>query len=321
MKTSVTFAFTLLFIVVGLSYLYLNPSDPKPLELSSAQMGLLSAEDREIRLIQIQNLDKNGIVTLERAGDAWMIRYPIRYPADTRIVEGLAAALKYSKKARRLPAQGDWKEYGLSRPSLKVGIETQRSGKRKYLYLGDPSPVGTFVFARWEGEKEYFLIQREFKNVFDVSLYSLRRKQLFTLPSKEISKIKVRTFSQGFELEKRGGDWFWTEPVVLLGAKIAENRMHRVLSLYGSLHVKEFLEKESVDTKNVFPTAPALVRIFAGDGSREGLILGEEVPAREAYYAKQEDGTGEVFLVSKERIQDFFSLIHEIAQKSPPSAQ
>ncbi len=327
MKTSVTFTFILLFIGVGISYIYLNPSAPKPLELPSAGMELLSREEGDIRLIQIQNLDNHKIITMERSGNTWMIRYPVRYPADPMMAEGLAAALKYSKKARRMPAQRNWEEYGLWRPSLKIGVETERSErgerggeKRKYLYLGDPAPVGAFVFARWEGEKEYFLIQSQLKNAFNVSLYSLRMKRLFTLPLKDISKIKVRTFSQEFELEKRGTDWFWMQPIALLGTRIPEKKIRKILSLREGLYVKDFLDGEPADDAKAFPETPASITMFAENGAQEGLRVGLELPNRDAHYAKQESsaaGAGPVLLVSKERIQDFFSLFHEESQPPP----
>ena len=79
--------------------------------------------------------------------------------------------------------------------------------------MGDTSPLGSFDYARWENEKEYFLLDSGFKKVFGISLYSLRFKKIFTVPEKEITKLRFRSANGEYEMAKRDSQWFWMEPL------------------------------------------------------------------------------------------------------------
>ena len=139
MRFSVTITVTILFLTVAGVYFYLIPSQdrPGPVSDEAIPMRLLpQSEEGPIVLIEIQNLRKRENVILKRETQGWALAYPVSYPADDLIVEGLVTALRLSNKTKRMKPEKNWEEYGLARPDLKVGVEIERGQERRTLHVG-----------------------------------------------------------------------------------------------------------------------------------------------------------------------------------------
>ncbi|MFA6600951.1 MAG: DUF4340 domain-containing protein [Candidatus Omnitrophota bacterium] len=320
MKITVSAVFLLLFIAVLGCYVLLSLDDWQS-EVRSPRtvqsMQLLPLKDGDvIRWIQIQNAAKNLTVTLESEEGVWKVRYPVASEADALVVEGLVTALKLSTKARRFTAEKDWEEYGLLKPTIKVGIETRKHSKRKYLCLGDVAPTGNFIYARWEGENEYFLLQADLKNVFDQTLYGLRMKRVFRIPLKDLDKIVIRNLSAAYELSKVGEGWYWVEPLSLLGEAVDKKDVDYVFSQIERMNVKDFLDgMDQARTDPGFSAVEAYLKIRSGRSKEELLRLGRALPPRDAYYAVR-SGAAEVFLVSKSNLDNFFQEMSGMVRSS-----
>ena len=337
MKTSVTLTFTGLFLSVAAAYWYYGSPLPKPETPAISGKGslkLLDLDKEAITLIQIQNMETKEVVTFERlparlaeasaarAGE-WRLKYPVNYLADKMMIEGLSLALRVSTKARRLVREKGWEEYGLLKPKLKIGIEAKGLSKRKYLLLGDTSPVAALIFARWEGEEDYFLLDARFKESFDRSLYSLREKKIIRFPLADLKKIHVRPFSalarrneagtagepaENFELTQEKGAWFWTEPVVRLGKPVPKEQVYEILMVLRELYAKEFLDGEPVrETERGFSLAGPYIQVWDKHEKTSTVRFGSEAPGHDAYYGLI-DGEDVVLEIARGNVQKFFEL-------------
>lgn len=320
MKTSVTVTFSVLFLVVAALYVRLNPvALPGGASVSSGPVlrVLPLLNDGGVQWMQIQNLEKKETVTLQKKDGVWRISFPVASPADPLMVEGLATALKLSSKARRLFPERDWDEYGLLKPSLKIGVEAE-PGQRRYLYLGDPSPVSNFVFAKWEGEKEYFLVQADLKRAFERSVYSLRLKQIFRTPLDEITKIHIRTLNADYEILKKGQKWFWMEPIPILGKPVSKKQSDEILAVIADLYVKDFLdgEKQSPGALGFSVTSPS-VKLWKGSAktTAEVLKIGKESGPQDAYYGLKENEKN-FFLMARGNIRTLFQMMETLGQSA-----
>ena len=317
MKSSVTVVFVGLFALVAGVYFYLQPYQaPRLDKLDPAPMKLLSLEqDDAITWIQIQNKNEKETITLKLEGDLWFIKYPIEYPANELMAEGLVAALSLSKKARRLVREKGWEEYGLKDPAMKIGVETKQSGKKRYLDFGDPSQVGSFVFARWEDEEEYFLLDAQLKNAFNRSVYSLRLKRVFRFPFKDVVKIRFRTNKDEYEISAYDEKWFWMEPIPILGEVLDKEDRDKILSQLIDLNVKDFLDKEKRTAPEMgFSILSPTIKLWKKEGEPEVLQLGDAIATRDSYYGMRE-GESVFFLISKENVDLLFKSVDEIAAK------
>ncbi len=316
MKTSVTFTVAVLFAAVAGAYFYYVPQESKPAP-SEAPLKVMPADDKSpVTWLQIQVLETNETLTLDKKEGSWKIRFPVAYPADNLMVDGLVTALRVSGRARRLLPEKDWDEYGLLRPSIKVGVETQ-NGQRRYLYLGDPSPVGPFVYARWEGDKEYFLVDANLKKAFTRSTYSLRLKQVFRTPLNEVTRMRIRTLGSEYEVEKKGENWYWLEPIELLGKKISKQYVDQLVSQYADLYVKEFLDDEKTPESDLgFSLTSPWIRLWGKDPKTaiEEIRIGEEQPPRDSFIAYH--GSDKLyFLIARTNVRKLFQIFETMAQE------
>ncbi len=311
MKASVTWTVLALFSAVLGAYIYLKPMEEKPVNFNTTKV-LTTSEEQKVKLIQIQNLEKKETITLEQKDGIWMLSFPVTGRADQQMTEGLRIALQLSARARRMMPEKDWAEYGLLKPKLKVGIEMTGETQRRYLDFGDPSPIGPFIFARWEDEKEYFLVESELKKSFIRSIYSLREKRVFTTPVNDISKISVRTPEGEYEWQYLNGKWFWLEPIAKLGKPIAPKAAEDMLKEIYSLYAKDFTdEKEDRPDLGFLSTGPSIK--ISGKKEAEFIKIGNTLPDKNSYYAFRKQGG--VFFMSQDRLDQFFKDVEAIASE------
>lgn len=325
MKTSVTLTFTGLFIAVAAFYFYYGNPLPKPdAEVTAPEKGsakLLDLDKEAITLIQIQKPGDKETVTIERSGEDWLLKYPVTYLADKMMIEGLNAALRVSQKARRLVREKGWEEYGLLQPSLKIGVQAKGLKNRKYLLLGDQSPVAAMIFARWEDEADYFLLDARFEESFDRTLYSLREKRLIRLPLNDLQKIHVRTFKDNYELEQQDGQWYWTEPVARIGKPVPKEVVYEVLMSLRELYAKEFLDNQPIrETERGLTVSGAYIQVWDQNKKTSVVRIGNEITAHDAYYGIIE-GEKVALEVARGNVKKFFSTIEASIEEIVPAAE
>jgi len=318
-KFSTTLIFSFLFIVVAVVYFGLKPSPVSeraaPLAVTdSLDLLGLSPSDR-ISWIQIQNLSRKETMTLIPQGEQWMIKYPVYYPAKKEDVEAMVRMILSAKKVRQLVPDKDWEEYGLLNPPIKIGLETAESPKRRYLYLGAGAALGDSIFARWEGEKEYFLLPADVKQIFDRSVYALREKRVFRIPFSQVSKIEFEIESSHYELVKRKEKWTWIKPREIQGMALDEASAAALVSQIQNLFVKDFLDPETGKSDLSFFKPLSTVKIWGQGKETEVFMMGQEAPVRDAFYAKRE-GEEVLLLIDRNNLLEFFETVKDIAGAS-----
>ncbi len=318
MRFSLTIVFFLLFLVVVSAYVYLVPSGDRPGSASKTDLNsrLLQLEDNdEITTLEIENISEKEKIVFVKEARRWFLREPVQGAADKLLVDGLTAALTLSSKARRLTPESGWQEYGLENPPLKVGFATQKHQAIKRLYFGDKSPVGEFVFARWENEGEYFLLDPNLMKAFQRSAYSFREKKIFHQPLKQLSTIRIQNESEVYEVNRQDSGWVWVEPIEFIGQPITPGDADLMVNLMRGLYIKDFLGAETDAAEKGFgmlgPETVLEMRSIENDVS-ETLHLGEELPVRDAFYARR-NGEPEVFLVARDKIGEVFALFRSLA--------
>lgn len=319
MRPSITIVFSILFLMVlgvywKLGLGFQKVSLPGGLSKPGAEGRVLVLEEGDtITRIEIQKTEERETITLEKEDGQWMLKYPVIYPADPLIVRGLTAALAASSKLGRLKPEKSWEEYGLAKPSLKIGIETEKNPVRRFLSFGAPAPAGDRVFARWGEGPEYFLVSTDIKKSFERTVYSLRLKKIFYTPAKDISKVHVRMESGDYEIAKHNGKWFWMEPIPILGEFIETPQVEELLKKIQSLYVKEFVdEKVPNQSEAGFTMLGQSVKIWGAQDRSEALDLGREELAKNAVYARRAQSDA-VFFVSQNYMEDLFIQMKSLA--------
>jgi len=312
MKFTTTLVFFFMFLVVLGFYLYMDPQAPFVLnapEMASDRLMSLEKGDTIVWIL-IERKGQEEKIVVELQGGEWMLTSPITNPADPLMMNGLTTGLRISKKARRFVRDKDWDEYGLREPALKIGVKTKRGMTQRVLHFGDPSPVGDRMYARWEGEEEYFLLDANLQRAFDRSVYSLRQKRIFQIPPEKVTKIYIRAAEANYELSKSRDTWFWLEPISILGDTVSAQKVKEILVPLQGLYVKEFLDVKAKKERDKmgFTLLGSSIKIWGEDGQTEILYLGQHIKNRDAFYGNMEESDA-YFLVARDNVQTLFKTL------------
>ncbi len=321
MKFSTTLIFFLLFLTVGSFFLYLNrlgirsisetPSPEKEVSsLSSKEASVLDPAD-QITWMQIQNAEKKETVTLAREGESWKVKYPVVYPASDWVVDEMVRTLMAATKLRKLTPEKGWEPYGLLRPPIKIGLQTAGHPARRYLLLGNESEVGDSVFARWQDDKDFFLVSAEVKRVLDRSLYAVREKRIFRIPPSSLLRIHFQIGSEFYELVKRRGQWGWVNPRVRRGRVLDQVSAEEFFSQIRDLFVKDFLDEQKEKMDSSFFKTAATIKVWGRGRQKETFYLGQEAPVRDAFYGKREGENG-ILLIDRSNLRALLETVRTL---------
>lgn len=311
----------LVFLLAGLSWYYSSTrSSAVPVrvagELSPIEVLKLKEGD-SVSWLRIERPASGGetlVLRREEGARDWQLEFPVTYPAETLLVEGMISSLKMSRRMRRLPLRGPFpKGTGLEAPRLKIGIETRKNPSQHFLLFGEEAPVGGAVYARWADEKEYFLVSPEVKAAFEASLYTLRRKKLFRVNWERVSRIEFQRGKLHFELVKEGERWSGKTPAS--AAEISLEKARDLIYSLQSVYIKDFLDGKNPSNRE-FRLLPdfAFIAVQDREGAGEKLILGAPAKNREAVYAVREK-ENLVFLISEGKVRSLIQAFQETFQE------
>ncbi len=328
MKFKHTLLFTGLFGAVLTLYVVQNQKqvEKKEVEHKTSESFVLKVEEKGFELganevinfLQVQNIDKDEAFWLELQDSKWRVVYPVQAEADQALAQGMAAMVKMASTQKLISPEGDWDEYGLKNPSMKIGVGTNAGADRHFLYLGKQAPLGNAIFARWDDKNAYFMLPAAVKEAFKKTAYEAREKRIFLLPLPKIDRVMISMGERTFEWVLRNNSWFWMEPLDLLGKPMADDQMSAVLQMVLSLNVKEFTEQDEeagIASRGVSVIAD---RIQIRSGAQiESLYFGDEEPLKTAYYAKREKDKY-LFLIDQAKVIALLDLLEALDKANHP---
>ena len=315
LRTIVLVAF--LFAVVSGAFVYLDPLHVEPVtESEKVSMRLMPFTERgQIGLVEIQSAS-GGKTVFERVDGNWEVTYPVQAPVHGAVMESLITALRLSLKARRLEPEYGWDEYGLTDASLKVGIKTELNPNLRYLVVGNTSEVSDHIFARWEDEDDYFLLESQLKKIVEQTARAVERKKIFMLPMEDIEKIRIENAeAESYEIVLRDNGWLWMEPISILGSPIESEDVSQVKDWLDRIYIKEIVKAtdENEDEFGFYLFGNS-IKVVLKDGTEDVLYFGNLWQEKDAFYAKREDEQ-EYMLAVKKNVDAFFDGVKHLATK------
>ncbi len=308
-----TALFFLVFVGVA-SFYYFKARTQYPSEAvfsfspESAQATVLAISEKKlVSRLTLRDTSKGTVISFARQGEhTWRIAQPIDYPAESVILDGLVGLLKLTPRMRQLSFEGlQEKEFGFDAPRFSICVSTDFS-KEQCLFIGSDAVIAKGAYAKWNDEAKYFLVDRTFITAFDKTLYSVRKKQIFTLLENEASAVHFQSQKREFEIRRQGKHWVLKKPIeAALGSETVNGLLIRLNDLY----VKEFLDDQRSDDPALdLKPGRRVIRVKFQDGSEQILVQGREAVGRDAYFAQGPDGKT-VLLVSigkLDKIEDLF---------------
>ena len=314
MKLGRTIVIACLFLMAFLGYLFQRRIDRDVSDVKvqdEASRVFFFGAGEEVKRIEIFDQEEDQTIALELTPEGWILRAPVAHPANTNIVREFIPALRYAASQKRLAPEKDWAEYGLETPRLSIMVVTDQ-GNQGVLTLGDRTPVGNSIYARWSLEPGYVLLPTDMESVLGTSLYGFREKRIFTMPPQDVRNVFVELGANTYQWKKKNEKWYWLEPINKFGEEVPSKRMELVLSALSGLYAREFLEEtEKTDAEMGFFMIQDRVVLKDLDGNEEVLYFGDEVPLQNAYYGMKK-GSEEKIFVERTKIYQLLDLLRAV---------
>ncbi|MBI1978321.1 MAG: DUF4340 domain-containing protein [Candidatus Omnitrophica bacterium] len=268
-------------------------------EVTQERVLPLSSGESILRIV-LKDQAKASEIEIAKKEKGWDITKPVDYPAESLVIDGLVTLLKLAPRLRQFSLEhSQMEEFGFTKPRLTVCVRTNQRSQDQCLLIGQDAALVKGAYAKWDNESKYFLVHEHFLMAFDKTLYSLRKKQLFSLLGQEIQSIHFMSKKREYVIEKKGKEWLLQKPAK---ATIGSDAIDALLVALSNLFVKEFLDDENAkDPRFGFDPPRRQIKVQFQDGSKQALIQGREAAGRDAYYALGEDEKT-VLLISRGKL-------------------
>jgi hypothetical protein len=169
--------------------------------------------------ITIQNGSET--VVLVRNGDDWLAG-DAAYPADSYKMGSITAGLASVKVLDTVSSNTDDERYGLE-DSSAITVTAEKGGKTvRTLRIGKSAVTSVQTYAVVDNSKSVSLVSGSLRDVFGITLDSVRDKTIYSVSSADITGVTVTIAgSESYTLVKSGDPAVWT-PVVELDGFNAE---------------------------------------------------------------------------------------------------
>src|SRR5262245_30107424 len=130
-------------------------------------------------------------INLENQNKKWVITQPVNTVADESAVNSLVGDLVSARVERDFaPAGGDWKQYGLSEPAVKLEVKL-KNGETHRVELGSKDEISLAAYAKVDGSQKVALVPVNLLNDSDKSLSDLRDRLVLGAKKYELSWIMI----------------------------------------------------------------------------------------------------------------------------------
>ncbi len=296
----------LLAYVIGVEFIWKEKSEKREKEAKK----VFHFDEDSVKRITL-NTGKEEIVLEKVASDTWRILKPINYEADSTTVKSLITTIHNMEVKREIPVDNETPQlYGFDNPQGKIKVDTElgsfsfRAGKK--------SPVSYQLYIMRDGEKKVILTEAGLDNHLRKSVTDFRDRKVLKFKRDDIQSISFGIKKSYTVVEKRGDDWWITQP---LNVKASNEELNRILSTLDGLRVDTFVDDSPKDLKRYGLTSPRvnLAMILKDKGLIE-LKIGNESEDKKGVYAMVST-VPSVYLIRKSIIEDVGKSTDDLREK------
>ncbi|MCF8062717.1 MAG: DUF4340 domain-containing protein [Deltaproteobacteria bacterium] len=280
MKYRSTIVYLVIALLLGGLYLW-DVRSEKEEKAREEEARVLFPEAVSGKLERIELTRGNETIVVQRIAedaseDSWTITSPVETAADDFSVNRITSLLPHLKHTRIVEREAkDPASFGLENPALTLAWKTEE--QQGALSVGDESPVDKDFYAMKGKDGLVFLLAAGDKEVLDKSLYDLRDKQLFTLPSGGITRLELERPSGSWAFVK-SGETTWameSEPDFPLDSEQVNTVVRRL-----TWEEAASFEREQADALEPYGLDRPAHRIVLSDGdTTEELLVGDPAGA------------------------------------------
>jgi hypothetical protein len=258
-------------------------------------------ESDAIEAIELDTTDARH-ARVERRDTGWMLVEPLSFGGDDVAIEAIASALAQLEAAGRVEGGADAGDFGLGDGADEVAFEI--AGDRRVLRIGAGTPVGSNTYVQIGEGGELAYVQTWRINALRKSLGEIRNRRILDFDHAAVSEISVRWPDGRAELERRGEEWWLTQP---LEERADQRVVQNLLSDLAFLQAEDFIDERPPEDE-LGMAAPRFQVVIGGEkgGSEPSPFkLGFAIGADRAGALVARGSGGHLYALPPGRLDDF----------------
>ena len=302
---------TLLLIVilgglVGYIY-YLNKDQSSGAETKEKAFASLKAED--IEDVQIKAAD-GQTSRVQKADGTWKITAPEAAPADQGELSSITSSLATLDIQRVVDENaGDLKQYGLEPAKVEVEFRAKGDKEPRKIQLGEKTPTGGDLYARFPTQKRVFLVSSFLDSTFNKNAFALRDKTIIKIDREKVDRIEIVADKRTITLAKTGTEWQIVAPLM---ARADFAAIEGSLERLSSARMQGIVPADNADLKKLKLEPPVATFTAVAGSARATLLFGNTENA--LIYAK-DAASPMVFTVAPTLYTDLIRDLAEFRRK------
>jgi hypothetical protein len=151
------------------------PQEPEVRAAEPTGEKLLTTPIEQIVALRFE--DHRGCVLLSQS-DGWRIEGVPEAGIDADAIAQLLSTIETARELRTFDSDPlELAQYGLSVPSLIMGVRRKGEGEFRTLFLGDKNPVGNAVYAKWTQDPQVLILGTYFETLVKMMVQRVRAGQ------------------------------------------------------------------------------------------------------------------------------------------------
>lgn len=129
------------------------------------------------QIVTLRFKDPTGCVVIGKS-DVWRVEGILEAGVDEDAIIQLLSAIETAREIRTFDSDPPaLAQYGLTTPSLIIGIQRRGEGEFHNLFLGKKNPVGNTVYAKWDQSSQVLMIGTYFETLVRMMVQRIREGQ------------------------------------------------------------------------------------------------------------------------------------------------
>ena len=153
---------------------------------------------------------------MQKADGSWKIVEPEAAAADQGELTSITSSLADLQIQRVVDEKAsDLKQYGLEPARIEVEFRAKGDKEPKRIELGEKTPTGGDMYARFPGQPRVFLVSSFLDSTFNKNTFALRDKRVITIDRDKVDRVEIlKGGKPAVTLAKTGMDWRIVAPLM-----------------------------------------------------------------------------------------------------------
>jgi len=294
MKKYLTILLVLLNIVVFATLYLIPPASDTGKYLDNK---VFNEEAVGINRIRISGPGLEQARVIEKEGKNWLLREPIRWPANFFAVSRILNQIQFLEKetsfsASKASASGaDLASYGLENPKITLEFRNDQ-GQTTRIKIGAATEIGNRAYILSPDETEILVVKRELIDSLLVDLSGLRSQTIFDLPLFQATTLaiqKTQPVSLRIRINLINEDWRFETPIQTEGDTA---KIESLINGLNALKVQEFIASDDGNLAQYGLQTPFMRVTLEGENKRQTILIGNQLESATGdalYYAKMSE--------------------------------